>query len=267
MELLIFIIAFLVCYFHFDFSWWVSLLIAFGAPIAVGLVVWVVGLPFIGISTLIEKIKERRQKPYPEQLWRDTYQVVEQEEDEIFFHGRAESFIMYMIDKGIRTRAGLNEQGEAFGYPATTISRALTNLLDSGELEIMARGVYSRGHGIPAERPMLEEASRQQIRDAERVAAMMLEIEKQRKRQSNTFGIWSLVLGIIGIFTFPVPVLAIAAIILAALQFRRHTSKCSIAGLVLGIVGVALFAIEILWLGYESPYPLHASMISATINS
>jgi len=46
------------------------------------------------------------------------------------------------------------------------------------------------------------------------------------------------VLGIIGIF---VGAVAVAAIVLGALQFRRHVSKRSIAGFILGIVGVILW--------------------------
>jgi len=256
-ELLIVIIAFLVCYFQFDFSWWVSLLIAFGAPIAVSLVAWAVGLPFVGILTLVEKIKERRQRRYPETNWPDAYEVVEeQERQEIPLVAKAESFIMYMMDKGMHTRAELDEQGKIFGYSEATIGRALNNLLEAGAIKRIARGIYSKITTVAGEKLMPEEVTAPQIGEAERIASMVLEIEKQRKKQSNTLGIWSLVLGIIGIPTFSVPVVAIAAIVLGTLQFRRHRTKCSIAGLILGTISVVLFVIVIKWLSYEVPYTL-----------
>lgn len=97
------------------------------------------------------------------------------------------------------------------------------------------------------------ETAEAQTAEIHQMASILLEFEKQRKKQSNTFGIWSLVLGIFGITTFFVPAAAVAAIVLGALQFRRHVSKCSIAGLILGIIGVALFVIAIK-LSYEVPY-------------
>jgi len=234
------------------------LLIAFGAPIAVGLVVWAVGLPFVGIATLVGKVRERRQAGYSGETWRHNYELADQEERETIplteKTERAELFIADILDEGISTRAELNERGKGFGYSEATIGRALNILLEAGEIERIARGVYSKVSSIPEEELMPEKVTQPQVGDAEGIAAMMLEIEKQRKKQSNTFGVWSLVLGIIGIPTFFVPVSAVAAIALGALQFRRHVSKCSIAGLVLGIIGVALFVILIEWLSYEVPY-------------
>jgi len=244
-------IGFAVCYFLFDLSWWMSLLIAFAAPAIFSLAMWLIGMPIVGISALVEKIKERRQRPCPEANWADAYKVVEEQEIPLVI--KAESFIMYMMDKGIHTRAGLSEQGETFGYSEATIGRALNNLIKAGEIERIGRGIYSKVSSIPRERVIPEELTKPQTADAETIASMLLEIEKQRKKQSNIFGIWSLVLGIIGIFTFVVPAAAIAAIILGVLQFRRHVSKCSIAGFVLGIIGVALFVIAI-ELSYEVPY-------------
>lgn len=60
---------------------------------------------------------------------------------------------------------------------------------------------------------------------------------------SNSLGIWSLVLGIVGIFTFSGLAGALAAIVLGILQFRHHVSKSSIAGVVLGTIGVMLFIV------------------------
>jgi len=257
MPLLIYGIGFAVCYFLFDLSWWMSLLIALAFPAVLELAIFAIGVPIAGISALVEKIKERRQRPYPEVNWADAYEVVEeQERQEIPSVVKAESFIMYMMDKGIHTRAELNEQGETFGYSEATIGRALNNLMEAGEIKRIARGIYSKVSSIPGEKLMPEELTKPQIGEAEKIASLLLEIEKQRKKQSNTFGIWSLVLGIVGIPTFFVPVAAIAAIALGALQFRRHVSKCSIAGLVLGIIGVAFFVIIVKWLSYEVPYTL-----------
>ena len=58
----------------------------------------------------------------------------------------------------------------------------------------------------------------------------------------GVLGILSLLFGIIGIFWWGA-VLGIVAVVLAILQFRRHTSKIAIAGLCLGIVDFILAAI------------------------
>jgi len=64
--------------------------------------------------------------------------------------------------------------------------------------------------------------------------------------RNNSLGIWSLILGIIGIPTFLGLAGAFAAIVLGILQFRHHVSKCSIAGVVLGVIGVMLFIMLVL---------------------
>ena len=64
-------------------------------------------------------------------------------------------------------------------------------------------------------------------------------VEAPRIRQSNAFGTWSLVLGIAGFFWWPA-VLGIIAVVLGAVQWRRHVSKRSIAGFTLGIVNIVL---------------------------
>jgi len=62
----IYAIGFAVCYFVFDLSWWMSLLIALAAPAALGIVMLVIGMPvggvMLGIEALINKIKERRRR-------------------------------------------------------------------------------------------------------------------------------------------------------------------------------------------------------------
>ncbi|MFC1957012.1 hypothetical protein ACFLVY_01785 [Chloroflexota bacterium] len=60
-----------------------------------------------------------------------------------------------------------------------------------------------------------------------------------RIQQSNAFGTWSLILGIAGFFLWGV-VLGIIAVVLGAVQWRRHVSKRSIAGFTLGIVDIVL---------------------------
>jgi hypothetical protein len=67
----------------------------------------------------------------------------------------------------------------------------------------------------------------------------LIEAKAEKRRRSNVFGTWSLVLGIAGFFWWPA-VLGIIALVLAILQFRRHVSKRSIAGLTLGIVDIVL---------------------------
>jgi len=67
----------------------------------------------------------------------------------------------------------------------------------------------------------------------------VVQMEKERKKQSNTLGIWSLATGIIGVFWWP-EALGVAAVVLGVLQFRRHMSKCAIAGFTLGIVDIVL---------------------------
>lgn len=250
MELIIYVIGFLVCYFVFDFSWWMSLLIALVAPIIFSLVVPLISIPIIGISTLIDKIKEHRRKPYPETTWEADYEAIEPwEEEKIPQVIKAERFIMDTLERGAYTRAELNQQGELLGYSEATIGRALNSLLEDDKIERIARGVYSKVGSLSSEGPMTYETTKVPITQTQPTLSMLAELEKERKRQSNTLGIWSLVLGLIGIFIGPV---AVAAIVLGALQFKRHVSKCSIAGLILGIVGV------ILWIaGLVGPGPAY----------
>jgi len=66
MPLIVYGIGFAVCYFLFDLSWWMSLLIAFAAPVILGLVTWLIGAPIMGMAALIEKIKGRGERLRPE---------------------------------------------------------------------------------------------------------------------------------------------------------------------------------------------------------
>ena len=143
MAFLVYAIGFAICYFRFDLSWWMSLLIAFAAPAIFSLAMWVIGMPIVGISALVEKIRGRRQTPYPEVNWQHEYEVVEEpKQQEVHL---AESFIMSMIDKGICTRTELNEHGKALAYSEATIGKALNNLLEAGEIKRIGRGAYSVG--------------------------------------------------------------------------------------------------------------------------
>ena len=236
MPLLLYAIGFAVCYWLFDLSWWMSLLTALAFPVFFSMAMVIIGMPIGGIAALVEKIKERRQKPYPEMSGKGAYEVVEQSEEEVPEVVKAERLIMSLLSTGICTRGELNEQGEMLGYSKAMITRALNNLLEDGEIERIARGVYSKAASVTESQASL---------------LMQSEAQRERKRQSNAFGVWSLVLGIIGIFVGPV---AIAAIILGALQFKRHVSKCSIAGFVLGIIGTIAWIVSLTWLGYELPY-------------
>lgn len=65
MPLIVYGIGFAVCYFLFDLSWWMSLLIAFAAPAVLGLVMWVIGMPIAGIGALVGKIKKQKERPHP----------------------------------------------------------------------------------------------------------------------------------------------------------------------------------------------------------
>ena len=60
--------------------------------------------------------------------------------------------------------------------------------------------------------------------------------------KSVVLGVLSLLFGTIGIFWWSA-VLGAVAVILAILQFRRHTSKVAIAGLCLGVIDYLLAAL------------------------
>jgi hypothetical protein len=235
MVFLVYGIGFVVCYFVLHFDWWMSLLIALAFPAALGIVMLAVGMPMAGISVLVEKIKERRQRRHSEQNLQDTYQVIEQrKEEQIPPIAMAEYFVLDFLDKETHTRAELNRQGKAMGYSETTVGKAITNLMELGEIERIARGVYRKIGTLPIERTATGESA-----EATRISSVAAEIAKERKKQSNTFGIWSLILGIVGVFWWP-EALGAAAVVLGVLQFRRHISKRAIAGFTLGIVNIVL---------------------------
>lgn len=84
MEAILGIIGFLVCFFVFHITWWKCLLIAFiGIPL-----LWdfVIGPLFFGgaygVASLLDKMKERQRKPYPETTWEADYEAREQWEEE-----------------------------------------------------------------------------------------------------------------------------------------------------------------------------------------
>lgn len=191
-------------------------MIALAFPAALGIAMMVIGIPALGIGALIEKIRERRRKRHLEAPWENAYEFAEEQQEikEPLISG-AEQFIVHSLDAGVQTRAQLNSKGKALGHSEAAIGKGLNNLMEVGSIKRIARGVYSK-------------------------PPPPVQTEDERTKQSNTLGIWSLATGIVGIFLWPS---AIAAIVLGALQFRRHVSKCSIAGFVLGIVGiVSLFA-------------------------
>jgi len=238
-----------------------SLLIALAAPVIIGLVSLVVELPIMGISALVEKIKQRRESPYyNENLRAEFYeQAAKVENTEDFPLVEVQSFLLYLMDKGVHTRAEFIREGKAMmKYSEATIGTVLDNLIEARLIKEIGSDIYYRIGARVQENDIVEEPASEQATDAHRLASMLFELEKERKKQSNTLGIWSLVLGIVGIPTFFVPVVAIAAIVLGILQFRRHRTKCSIAGLILGIISVGLFVIVIRWLGYEVPYTVLA---------
>jgi len=238
-----------------------SLLIAFAAPIIISLVSLVVELPIMGISALVEKIRQRRESPYYTENFRAGFyeQSARGENTEDPALLEVQSFLIYLMDKGVHTSTTFIREGKAMmNYPEVIVGGALDSLIEARLIKKIGSNAYYRIGTVVQENDIVEEPANEQTIDAHRMASMLFEVEKERKKQSNMLGIWSLVLGIIGIFTFIVPVAAIAAIVLGILQFRRHVSKCSIIGLVLGIIGIVLFIVLIRLLGYEDPYIMTA---------
>jgi len=261
MELLFYGIGFAICYFAFDLNWWMSLLIAFAAPVIISLVSLVVESPIMGISALVEKIRRRRESPYCTENFKAGFYEqaarVENTEDSSLLE--VQSFLIYLMDKGVHTRTTFIREGKAtMNFSEVIIGRALDSLMEAKLIKRIGSNAYYRIGTVVQENDIVEEPANEQTTDSHRMASMLFEIEKEREKQSNTLGIWSLVLGITGIFTFIVPIAAVASIVLGILQFRRHVSKCSIAGLVLGLIGIVLFIVLIRLLGYETPYPMTA---------
>jgi len=67
-------------------------------------------------------------------------------------------------------------------------------------------------------------------------------LEGETSSKSRFLGVLSLLFGIVGLFWWGA-VLGIITVVLALLQFRRHTSKIAIAGLCLGVFDFILAAI------------------------
>lgn len=87
-----------------------------------------------------------------------------------------------------------------------------------------------------------------------------------RKRVFKTFGFWSLILCIPGIFInteyggyYPVSnqVFFLTAVILGVLQFRRYVSKYSIAGFALGLAGLVFSGVLMVHILNYPPSPSH----------
>jgi len=189
MDLIIYVIGFLVCYFGFGFSWWMSLLIALVAPIVFGLVMLLIGIQIGGISSLIEKIKERRRKPYPETTRGADYEAIEPwEEEKIPQVIKAEGFIRDTLERGICTRAELNQQGKLLGYSEATIGKALNSLLEDDEIEKIARGVHSKVGRLSTQGPMTYETTKVPITQTQPTLSMLAELEKNAKDNPIALG-------------------------------------------------------------------------------
>lgn len=83
-------------------------------------------------------------------------------------------------------------------------------------------------------------------------------IKHYRKSIFRTFGFWSSILCIPGIFA-PVAniVFFTSAVILGGLQFRRHVSKYSVAGFALGLAGLVFFVVLNVHILNYPPSPSH----------
>jgi hypothetical protein len=94
MPILLYGIGFIICYFVIGFNWWMSLLIALAFPAALGIAMFVIGVPFagimVGIGALINKIKQRRRERHPEPTWENVSEPIEPQEREMPLAARAE---------------------------------------------------------------------------------------------------------------------------------------------------------------------------------
>jgi len=199
----------------------------------------------LGIEALINRIRGHRRKRRLHDDGVKTYGSVGQQEswDVPLLTTDPESFVLHAITSGLHTSAELNEQGNVMGWSAAAIGSAVSNLIQAGRIESVGPGVYL----------VVEHGGATQTAEVQPALPLELEVEKQRKKTSNALGIWSLVLGIVGLFLWPA---GIAAIVLGALQFKRHVSKCAIAGFTLGIVDMVLFLVGLVlvpFLGYYTP--------------
>ena len=94
MPLLIYGIGFVICYFVIGLNWWMSLLIALAFPAALGIAMFVIGVPLtgimVGIGGVIDKIKQRRREQHPEPTWENVSEPIEPQEREMPLAARAE---------------------------------------------------------------------------------------------------------------------------------------------------------------------------------
>ncbi len=243
MELIVCGIAFVICYFAIGLNWWISLLIALAFPVALSIVMYAIGVPLfgiaIGIGALINKIKQRGQGRYREPTWENVSESTEPQEGGMPLVIRAESFIVDTLDDGIQTRAELNTKGKILGYSEATIGKALDDLIETSEIEMIESGVYSKVAQLTDQDYTRESTGPLQTRATQPTPLTTARIAEEHKKKSNAFGTSSLVLGIISLIFWP-EVTGTAAIVLGVLQFRRHATKRAIAGFTLGVVGIVL---------------------------
>jgi hypothetical protein len=87
MPLLVYGIGFVICYFAIGLNWWMSLLIALAFPAALGIAMFAIGIPFIGIMTgvgaVIDKLKQRRRERRAEPTWENVSEYIEPQEREM----------------------------------------------------------------------------------------------------------------------------------------------------------------------------------------
>ena len=243
MPILFYGIGFVICYFLIGFNWWMSLLIALAFPAALGIAMFVIGVPFFGImagiGALIDKIKQRRRQRYTEPTWENVSEPIEPRERGVSLVTRAEYFIVDTLNDEIQTRAELNAKAKVLGYSEATIAEALNSLIETHEIEMIESGVYSKVAELTEQDDIQQSTSGLQMKAAQPNFLTTAEIAKKHKAESNTFGTWSLVLGIISLIFWP-EVTGTAAVVLGVLQFRRHVTKRAIAGFTLGVVGIVL---------------------------
>lgn len=93
-----------------------------------------------------------------------------------------------------------------------------------------------------------------------------IEVRKHyRQRVFKTFGFWSLILCIPGIFNntygfynpVPNPIFFMSAVTLGILQFRRHFSKLAIAGFTIGLISLIYFGVMVIQEASIPESPLH----------
>lgn len=151
MPLLIYGIGFAVCYFLFDLSWWMSLLVALAFPAALELAIFAIGVPIAGISALVEKIKGHRRRPCYSGKVREEFleQLRKTEESETPSLVEVQGFLLYLMDKGVHTKAELNREGKTMmRYSEAIMDRALNSLLEARLVKKIGGDVYYKVGGV-----------------------------------------------------------------------------------------------------------------------